>query len=113
MDLLITPEDITEILQKRYKERNNCDSLDNLTKADIDNFIVESEISKFSELFNGVFEDELWPVEYNDSEDGLVNNITLKIIESIKGSLEKVDKEKLLKILFKVLSKIIFGSEDN
>ena len=113
MDMLITPEDITEILQKRYKERNNCDSLDNLTKVDIDNFIIESEISKFSELFNGVFEDELLPLEYGDSEDGVVNNITLKIIESIKESLEKVNKEKLLKILFKLLSKMIFEDSDN
>ena len=113
MDLLITPEDITEILQKRYKEQNNCDSLDNLSKVDIDNFIIESEISKFSELFNGVFEDELLPLEYGDSEDGVVNNITLKIIESIKESLEKVNKEKLLKILFRLLSKMIFEDSDN
>ena len=32
MDLLITPDDINEIFQKRYKERNNCESLDNLSK---------------------------------------------------------------------------------
>ena len=109
-DLMITPDDITEILKKIYKLKNPYESIENLTKTDVDNFIIESEISKFCDTFNRIFDEELLPVEINkDSEDGALNDIGLKIVETIKESLEKVDKEKLLKLLFKLISKLVFN----
>lgn len=112
--MLITSDDITEILQKKYKEKNLNQSIDELTKLEVDNFIIESEISRFSDIFNHVFDERILPIEkYNDSEDGAVNDICIKIIESIKESLEKVDKEKLLKLLFKLISKIVFRDSEN
>ena len=111
-NIFITPNEITEILKKRYKEKNECENIDNISKEDINNFIVEAQVDKFSELFNNVFEEELLPFEKGeDFEDGPMNEICLKIIESIKESFEKVDKEKLLKILFKLISKLVFKEE--
>ena len=111
-NIFITPDDIVEILEKRYKEKKECENIDNITKKDIDNFIIEAEIEKFNELFNNVFEEELLPFEKKeDFEDGPMNEICLKIVESIKESFEKVDKKKLLKILFKLISKLVFKEE--
>ena len=111
-NIFITPDDIAEILKKRYKEKKECENIDNITKKDIDNFIIEAEIEKFNELFNNVFEEELLPFEKKeDFEDGPMNEICLKIVESIRESFEKVDKEKLLKILFKLISKLVFKED--
>ena len=107
--MMITPEDITKILQKKYNK-----PIDEETKKEIDNFIIESEISRFNENFNKVFDENLLPSEENlDLEDGTVNEIGIKIIESIKESLEKVNKEKLLKLLFKLITKLVFGNQDS
>ena len=114
VDFLITPDDITEILQKRYKEKNSGVSIDDITKADIENFIIESEVSKFCDTFNNVFGDRVLDVEIGeDSVDGALSDIGIKIIDSIKDSLEQVDKEKLLKLLFKLISKLVFMDSEN
>ena len=110
-NIFITHDDIAEILEKRYKEKKECENID-ITREDIDNFIIEAEIEKFNELFNNVFEEELLPFEKKeDFEDGPMNEICLKIVESIRESFEKVDKEKLLKILFKLISKLVFKED--
>ena len=112
MNIFIEPDDIVEILKKRYKKKKECENIDNITREDIDNFIIEAEIDKFNELFNNVFEEELLPFEKKeDFEDGPMNEICLKIVESIRESFEKVDKEKLLKILFKLISKLVFKED--
>ena len=106
--MMITAEDIQEILQKKYNT-----PLDEITKKEIDDYIIETEISRFNENFNRVFDEKIFPEENLDSEDGTVNEIALKIVESIKESLEKVSKEKLLKLLFKLISKLVLGDQDN
>ena len=109
----ITPEDIAEILEKKYKIKDPFKSIDNLTKKDINEIIIETEISKFSNTFNKIFDEELLPVETNlDSEDGAISDIGIKIVETLKESFEKVDKEKLLKLLFKLISRLVFNNND-
>ena len=41
--VLITSDDITEILQKKYKEKNLNQSIDELTKLEVDNFIIDQD----------------------------------------------------------------------
>ena len=106
--MLITFDDILEVLQKKCMLKNSRDSIDDLTKAEIESFILESEIERFSDIFNNLFENEILPVEKNnDFVDGKGEEILIKIVESIKESIKKIDKEKLLKILIKLISKII------
>lgn len=108
--MLITFDDILEVLRKKCMQKNSSDSIDDLTKAEIESFILESEIERFSDIFNNLFENEILPVEKNtDCVDGKSEEILIKIVESIKESLKKIDKEKLLRVLFKLISKIIFS----
>ena len=112
--MLITSDDILEVLQKKCMLENSCNSIDDLTKAEIESFILESEITRFSDIFNNLFENETLPLEKKiDYVDGKGEEICIKIVESIKESLKKVDKEKLLKVLFKLISKIIFSDIEN
>ena len=112
-DIQITAEDIAEILEKKYNIRNPFKSIEGLTKEDINNIIVETEISKFNKTFNGIFEENLLPEEESeDSEDGPINEIGIKVIETIKESFQKIDKEKLLKLLFKLITKLVFGNNE-
>ena len=112
--MLITFDDILEVLQKKCMLKNSYNSIDDLTKAEIESFILESEITRFSDIFNNLFEDEILPLEKkSDCVDGKSEEICIKIIESIKESLKKVNKEKLLKVLFKLISKIIFNDSEN
>ena len=112
--MLITFDDILEVLRKKCMQKNSSDSIDDLTKAEIESFILESEITRFSDIFNNLFEDEILPLEKkSDCVDGKGEEICIKIIESIKESLKKVNKEKLLKVLFKLISKIIFSDSEN
>ena len=112
--MLITFDDILEVLQKKCMLKNSCNSIDDLTKAEIESFIVESEITRFSDIFNNLFENEILPLEKKiDCVDGRGEEICIKIVESIKKSLKKVDKEKLVKVLFKLISKIIFTDIEN
>ena len=107
--MLITFDDILEILQKKCMQENSRESIDELTKAEIESFILESEITRFSDIFNNLFENEILPLEKKkDCVDGKGEEICIKIVESIKDSLKKIDKEKLLRVLFKLISKIIF-----
>ena len=107
---LITFDDILEILHKKCMLKKSRDSIDDLTKAEIESFILESEITRFSDIFNNLFENEILPVEKNnDLVDGKGEEILIKIVESIKESIKKIDKEKLLKILIKLISKIILS----
>ena len=108
--MLITFDDILEVLQKKCMLKNSNESIDDLTKAEIESFILESEITRFSDIFNNLFENEILPVEKNtDCVDGKGEEILIKIVESIKESLKKIDKEKLLRVLFKLILKIIFS----
>ena len=112
--MLITFDDILEILQKKCMLENSRESIDDLTKAEIESFILESEIARFSDIFNNLFENEILPIEKKtDCVDGKADKICIKIIESIKESLRKVNKEKLLRVLFKLISKIIFSDSEN
>ena len=112
--MLITFDDILEVLQKKCMLENSCNSIDDLTKAEIESFILKSEITRFSDIFNNLFENEILPLEKKgDCVDGKADEICIKIIESIKESLRKVDKEKLLRVLFKLISKIIFSDSEN
>ena len=108
--MLITFDDILEVLQKKCMLKNSLNSINELTKAEFESFILESEITRFSDIFNNLFENEILPVEKNtDSVDGIGEEICIKIVESIKESLKKVNKEKLLRVLFKLISRIIFS----
>ena len=108
--MLITFDDILEVLHKKCMLKNSRESIDDLTKAEIESFILESEIARFSDIFNNLFENEILPLEKNtDCVDGKGEEICIKIVESVKESLKKIDREKLLKVLFKLISKIIFS----
>ena len=112
-DIQITAEDIAEILEKKYNIQNPFKSIDNLTKDDINNIIIETEISKFNKTFNKIFGENLLPEEEaEDSEDGPINEIGIKVIETIKESFQKINKEKLLKLLFKLITKLVFGNTE-
>ena len=97
--MLITFDDILQVLQKKCMLENSCESIDDLTKTQIESFILESEIARFSDIFNNLFENETFPIEKNtDFTEGKGEEICIKIVESIKNSLKKIDKEKLLNI---------------
>ena len=113
----ITAEDIAEILEKKHNIKNPFKSIDGLTKEDINNIIIETEISKFNKTFNRIFEENLLPEEEEkeeaeDSEDGPISEIGIKVIEELKESFKKIDKEKLLKLLFKLITKLVFGNNE-
>lgn len=112
-DIKITAEDIAEILEKKYNIVNPFKSIDGLEQEDINNIIIETEISKFNNTFNKIFEEDILPTEaIGDSEDGPIGDIGIKIVETIKESFEKVDKEKLLKLLFKLISRLVFSNNE-
>ena len=103
---LITSDNIFYILKKKYLQENPCESIDDLTEEEIEKFIFESEI------FKNLFENELLPLE-SDCVDGIPNENCIKIIEYIKKSLKKVNKKKLLKVIFELILKIIFTESEN
>ena len=112
--MLITFDDILEVLQKKCMLENSSESIDDLTKTQIESFILESEIARFSDIFNNLFENEILPIEKNtDFTDGKGKEICIKIVESIKNSLKKIDKEKLLKVLINLISKIVLSDIEN
>ena len=114
MTMLITFDDILQVLQKKCMLENSCESIDDLTKTQIESFILESEIARFSDIFNNLFENEILPIEKNtDFTDGKGEEICIKIVESIKNSLKKIDKEKLLKVLINLISKIVLSDIEN
>ena len=112
-NFFISPEETIELISKRYKNKNNDSDISNITEEEINNFVINCETERFNDIFNRVFDEDLLPIEkVGDCEDGSANEICLKIVASIKNYFEKIDKEKLLKFLFKLISDLIVKKED-
>ena len=112
-NFFITPEETIELIKRKYKNKNKESDINNITQEEIDNFVVDCETERFNEIFNRVFEEDLLPFEKSrDCDDGSVNEICLKIVATIKNYFDKIDKEKLLKFLFKLISDLIVKKED-
>ena len=114
-NFFVRPNEITDILKKRYEFVNNNGeelNIEEISEEEINNFFINCEKDRFYDLFNRVFEEEILPTENTDSEDGLVNEICLKIITEIKDTLKKLDKEKILKFCFKIISELLLKKEE-
>ena len=112
-NFFVKPHEIIELLKKRIKDKDEEIDINKISQNEKDNFIVECEVDRFADLFNQIFEEEILPFDNSrDCEDGEINEICFKIISSIKESLEKVDKEKLLKFMFKLIAKLILKKEE-
>ena len=112
-NFFITPEETIELLKKKYKNKNKEADINNITQEEIDDFVVNCETERFNDIFNRVFEEDLLPFEKaGDCEDGSANEICLKIVATIKNYFDKIDKEKLLKFLLKLISDLIVKKED-
>lgn len=116
-----TPQEIVSILKKRYEiAKNNGVEIkeEDISKKEIESFIVEYELKRFNSLFNNVFSDfeDIFEIDnggdHLDSEDG-VSEICLEIVNKIKENFQKVDKAKLLRFVFKLISKLVFKEEEN
>ena len=116
-NFFVRPNEIVEILKKRYESKNNNNkeiNIEEISSEEINNFVIKCEKERFNDLFNKVFEEEILPKEDSnlDSEDGAVNEICLKIISEIKSAFEKIDKEKILKFCFKLIKEILIKKEE-
>ena len=116
-NFFVKPNEIVEIIKKRYEDKKNNGeeiNLEEISSEEINNFVINSETDRFNDLFNRVFNENLLSNEnWNfDSEDGSVNEICLEIISKIKSSFEKVDKLKLLNFIFKLIKELIFKKEE-
>ena len=113
-NFFVKPEEIIELISKRYENKHDKEiNIDDISSAELDSFVVNCEIERFNDIFNRVFEEEILPVEKSiDCEDGSTSNICLKIVAAIKESFDKIDKEKLLKFLFKLIADLIFKKEE-
>ena len=114
-NFLVTPNEIDDIIKRRYEFKNNNDkelNVEEISKEEINNFVINCEKDRFYDLFNRVFEEEILPTENTDSEDGPVNEICLKIITEIKDTLKKLDKEKILKFCFKIIRELLLKKEE-
>ena len=114
-NFLVTPNEIDDIIKRRYEFKNNNDkelNIEEISKEEINNFVINCEKDRFYDLFNRVFEEEILPTENTDSEDGPVNEICLKIITEIKDTLKKLDKEKILKFCFKIIRELLLKKEE-
>ena len=87
-----TPQEIVSILKKRYEiAKNNGEEIkeEDISKKEIESFIVEYELKRFNSLFNNVFSDfeDIFEIDnggdHLDSEDG-VGEICLEIVNKIK-----------------------------
>ena len=115
-NFFVRPNEIVEILKKRYESKNNNNkeiNIEEISSEEINNFVIKCEKERFHDLFNRVFEEEILPIEDSnfDSEDGAVNEICLKIISEIKTAFEKLDKEKILKFCFKLIKELLIKEE--
>ena len=116
----VTPDEIVDILKKRYEKRkNNGEEIDEnkISSKEINEFIIEYELEKFYDLFTNVFDDNEDILSINkennlDSEDG-IKDTCLEIVSRIKEKLEKVDKLKLLNFIFKLIKSLILKEEDD
>ena len=116
-NLFVTPNEITDILKRRYELKNNKSeesNIEEISEEEINNFVINCEKDRFYDLFNKVFEEEILPIENSnvDSEDGPVNEICLKIISEIRSTFEKLDKEKILKFCFKIIKELLLNKEE-
>ena len=115
-NFFVRPNEIVEILKKRYESKDNNNkeiNIEEISSEEINNFVIKCEKERFHDLFNRVFEEEILPIEDSnfDSEDGAVNEICLKIISEIKTAFEKLDKEKILKFCFKLIKELLIKEE--
>ena len=112
-NFFLSPEETIELITKKYKNENKESNINNITEEEINNFVVNYETERFNDIFNRVFEEDLLPIEKaEDCKDGTANEICLKIVATIKNYFDKIDKEKLLKFLFKLISDLIIKKED-
>ena len=116
-NFFVRPNEISDILKKRYEEKNNENeelNIEEISEEEMNNFVINCEIERFNDLFNKVFEEEILPIENSnvDSEDGPINEICLKIISEIKSAFEKLDKEKILKFCFKLIKELLINKEE-
>ena len=102
-DLLITKEELYQILKKRKQETDQIDGK-SIEDEDINELIINNEIEKFFELFEKVFSSEE-EEEQLDSEDGLVQDIFSGIIVKIKEKLKSLNKSQILNFIFKFFVK--------
>ena len=116
-NFFVKPNEIIELLKKRYEDKeNNGEEIDleEISSDEINNFVINSETERFKDLFNRIFEEDILSIENSnfDSEDGTVNKICLEIMSKIKSSFEKVDKLKLLNFFFKIIKELIIKQEE-
>ena len=119
-NFFVAPDEIVDILKKRYEKRkNNGEEIDEnkISSKEINEFIIEYELEKFYDLFTNVFDDNEDILSINkennlDSEDG-IKDTCLEIVSRIKEKLEKVDKLKLLNFIFKLIKSLILKEEDD
>ena len=112
--LLLKPEEIVEILKKRYVEINQVDGKsineNEVTPEDINELIINKETEKFLELFEKMFSEENEELEGADSEDGFIidlcNQIAIRIKEKLT-ELASTDKTRLLNFIFKFIKDIV------
>lgn len=112
--LLLKPEEIVEILKKRYVEINQVDGKsineNEVTPEDINELIINKETEKFLELFEKMFSEENEELEGADSEDGFIIDLCSQIAIRIKEKLTKLastDKTRLLNFIFKFIKDIV------
>ena len=117
--LLLKPEEIVEILKKRYIDRNQVDGKsikkDEINPEDINELIINNETEKFLELFEKVFvpDEELEEV---DSEDSFILDLCSQIATRIKEkltTLASADKSQLLNFIFKFVKDIFVVNNNN
>ena len=101
-NLLITKEDVYQILKKRKQENDQIDGK-SIEDDDIIELIINNETEKFFELFEKVFTSE--EEEQLDSEDGLVQDIFSRIVTKIKEKLKLFNKSQVLNFIFKFFVK--------
>ena len=112
-NFFISPEETIELIARKYKNTNKESDINNITLEEINDFVVNCGTERFNDIFNHVFEEDLLPTEKDrDCVDGSANEICLKIVTEIKNYFGKIDKEKLLKLLFKLISDLIIKRED-
>ena len=112
--LLLKPEEIVEILKKRYVEINQVDGKsineNEVTPEDINELIINKETEKFLELFEKMFSEENEELEGADSEDGFIIDLCSQIAIRIKEKLTELastDKTRLLNFIFKFIKDIV------
>ena len=118
-NFFVKPDEIVELVKKRYQNKKNNGeeiNLEEISSEEINSFVINSETDRFNDLFNRVFEENILSNENEncnfDSEDGTVNEVCLEIISKIKNNFAKIDKLKLLKFIFKLIKKLVIKEEE-